>query len=178
MFARKRTTLAAVGGTVLALAVTAAPVQAQGTADDVEADPEVVEAEGEMTAEEVEAAAEKAGEEVEMAAEKAGEKIEDGAVAAKEGAEEMGEEIEENGEAAGAVVADALDDSERAERLQQQLGTHPELGVYQLEVTDIDGRYTVSGMIDKSEDYAELEQILADVDGVPADMIDNNVVQN
>jgi len=33
-------------------------------------------------------------------------------------------------------------------------------------------------MIDKAEDYAALQEMLADVDGIDPAMIDNNVVQN
>jgi len=86
--------------------------------------------------------------------------------------------VEEEAEGAAAIVADALDDDEVAAKLQQDLGLHPELGAYDLDVTEIDGRYTVNGMIDESEHYAILEQMIADVEGVDPDLIDLNIVQN
>ena len=160
MVIKKRTTLAAVGGAALSLALVASPLQAQGTATEVQADPTVVDANGtEMTAEELEMA---------------GEKVEEGAMAVKEGAEEMGEEAEEM---AGTAM-DALDDNELAAKLQQDIATDPRFGSYGIEVTDVDGRYMVTGMIDKAEDYTALQEMLADVEGIDPAMIDNNVVQN
>jgi len=159
---KKRTTLAAAGGIALSLALAASSVQAEGTAEDVQADPTVA-GEDALSAE---------------AVEMGGDELEEGAVAVKEGAEDMGDDLKEGADDAMGTIEDALDDGALAAKLQQDIATDERFGSYGIEVTDVDGRYMVTGMIDKAEDYAALQEMLADVDGIDPATIDNNVVQN
>lgn len=95
-------------------------------------------------------------------------------------ASDMSDEAEMNMEAAADDMEDAADDmgslDETAMMIQDQIATDPALASYQLEVrrTDED-MYSVTGMMD-SDDYATLQRMLGDIDGVDASMIDNRVV--
>ena len=189
MIIKKRTTTLA-GGAALALTFAVAPLHADEH-DKVSSDPMVNEAAAEtaLTAEEAEMALDEAEAEVEAATAEAGEELEDAAIAVEETTEaaaaEAGEEIDEAAavveaetEAAVATAIDAADDDETAALLQQRIGQTPELAVYGLDVIELDGRYSVNGMIDDSEDYALLQRVIADIDGLDASMVDNNVVTN
>lgn len=179
MIIGKQTAMTLAGGVVLSLAF-AAPLQAQNN-DDVKDDPTTVEVEGEedaMTAEELERKAEEVAEDAEEATEEMAEDAEEAMEEAGEKMEAAGEKIEEGAEAAAAAVVEVADDDEAAAELQQMIADDPQLGVYGLDVIEIDGRYQVTGRIDKSEDYARLERMVGDYDGIDADAIDINVVQD
>jgi len=147
-FNKKLTVLAFAGTTALALIAVASPLHAQST--DVKTDPTVNDAidDAEMTADEIETAAE------------------DGADEAMDAVEEV------------ADTSEVASDDDLADKIRERISAEPSLGSYALDVVDMEGRYLVTGMIDKSEDFDVLQQALSDVEGVDESMIDNDVVQN
>jgi len=178
MIIKKRTTALAVGA---ALSLTlAAAVHAQDDSEEgVSTDPTVMEGAEEtaLTAEEAEAALEEAGDDAEAMADDAADEAEDAAMAAEEEAGDAAMAAEEEVEDAAAAVMDAADDDEMAAKLQEMITADPELASYGLDVIEMDGRYSITGMIDDSEHYAELERMIGEVDGLDPSMVDNNVVQ-
>ena len=148
MITKTHTGTALVGGTLLSLALTAAPLQAQTMP--LTSDPTITD---------VAADAELAAEQDEMAGEK------------------LVAEVDRTGEAA---METAVDDA-MAATLRQRIGATPSLGNYGLGVVERDGRYSITGLIDESEDYATLQRLIGDldrVDGFDASRVDNDVVVN
>ena len=149
-------------------------------ADELEADAEALAEDVDVATDELEADAEALGEDIAEGAETTGEKIKAGAAVAgekiKAGAAVAGDKVKAGTAAVAAAVTDAADDDETASMIQQQIAADARLGLYQLDVIEIDGRYQVTGMIDQSEDYATLQRILGDLEGVDGAMVDNNVV--
>ena len=164
---------ALLGGALVTFALASGPMHAQGTSDDIKSDPLVTDSADTsgMTAEEAEMEAEMAADKIEAGAEELAADVE-------AGAEKAGDAIAEGASAATAAVVDAADDDEVASKLQQEINADPELAVYNLDVVEMDGRYSVNGMIDKPEDYTKLEMMLNDIESVDSTMIENNVVVN
>ena len=162
MIIKKRTTALAVGA-ALSLTLAAAAHAQDNTAEEVSSDPTVIEDAMAPGADEAQAV----GEDAEAMASDAAESAEEAAMAA-----------EEEAEGAAATAMDVANDDGPAEELQGMITADPDLASYGLDVIEVDGRYSVNGMIDDNEDYTKLQQMLGEVDGIDPSMIDNNVVQN